>query len=92
MHITDIMPLKWELNAEGQSFADVFFGRYHVQRNPTDRWCWGLSFYGEFGVGLYQTGNFEAAKASCQADYERRILSALVPADALKELGKGDRR
>ena len=72
-----LIPLIWELDTEGQSFADVFYGRYRAQRNPTDRWCWGLSFNGENGVGLYPVDNFEEAKAAAQADYEQRIRSAL---------------
>lgn len=72
-----IKTLEWKLNSETQTFSDVFFGRYYVERNPTDRWCWGLSFHGEQGVGLYPADNFEAAKAAAQTDYEERIMSAV---------------
>ncbi len=78
-------PLKWELNDEGQTFVKVPFGVYYIERNPTDRWCWGLSLNGESGVGLNPVENFEAAKASAQADYEQRALSAL------QHVAKGER-
>lgn len=46
------------------------------ERNPRDRWCWGMRFHGEAATGLYQADNFEAAKATAQRDYESRIRSA----------------
>lgn len=81
--MVQIKPLEW-VDEFGHSQARTnLFASYSV---------WDASDYWECNLidGKFKT--IEAAKAAAQQDYSARILSALVPAAALKELGKGDGR
>lgn len=86
--VTPAKALEWRLNEEGWHIADTFFGGYRVERNPYDRWCWGVFSHGEAGVGLNSADNFEAAKAAAQADFNERISSSLdaKPAPDFRDL------
>lgn len=81
-----VKALEWQHEDDGEYIAQSETGWYHIGRPAS---FWNLTIPSG-GVPSFET--LEAAKAAAQADYERRILSALVPADALKELGKGDGR
>lgn len=72
-----VKPLEW-LDEGWASFAYPAIGRYRIEdhgANWTDDRFW-LSFNGEV---LGKFGEAEPAKASAQADFERRILSTLTP-------------
>jgi hypothetical protein len=87
-----VKALEW--TAVGKRFdAHTFFGIYsvcdlgnyvHLRLHP------GME--GAHVGEAYHSETLDKAKAAAQADFERRILSALVPSAALKELGKGDGR
>lgn len=76
-----VKALEWTHEAETAKkyetwSAETIFGRYHVVRMPA-----GYTWFVEGGIG--SGGPFdtaEAAKTAAQADYERRILSALEAA------------
>lgn len=69
-----VKPLVWRGNGKGRVCADTPFGAYEVE-------------HGRYGMRLLHGGSFmqddlqgiEAAKAACRADYEARILAALIP-------------
>lgn len=83
-----VKALAWESYNIDMHKAETFFGYYVVAASGH---CWISA--GPRELTFESIGkSVEMAKEFCQADYERRILSALVPSAALKELGKGDGR
>jgi len=81
-----LKPLEWVRTPEAWLSAETFFGRYCVERNPHDGWCWSLGFRGEKAAGLHRAANETEAKAAAQADYETQVKSVLVPEDALAKM------
>lgn len=75
-----IKPLEWKLSIEGyasgQWFASSLLGEYYTyMHTPTGRaWLKGPDGLADFHDTI------DLAKAAAQADYERRIRSALTPA------------
>lgn len=57
--------------------ADALWGRYRVELSK-ERWSWGLHWAGSTGYALNFCDTPDEAKAAAQADYEKRILSALT--------------
>ena len=74
-----VRPLEWR-----ELVADAFWGsEYLVYATTKDTWAASLTAVGYWGdepiAGEWRSE--EAAKAAAQADYERRILSALMPVE-----------
>lgn len=70
-------------------FYQVFVDEGSAAGSVFAEWAWDQSHFGMTGatsLGRYAT--FPAAEAAAQADYERRILSALNPQSAAGEEGK----
>lgn len=72
---------KWDQRSNGGS-ADSLVGHYHVwtHHEANGQWFWRLT---TTGVGPVEAqgdvANEAEGKAACQADYETRIRSSLVP-------------
>lgn len=58
--------------------ADCAFGRYYIAARPDGVWLWWRPASGPAHHGPAKSE--DDAIQQCQADYERRILSALIPA------------
>lgn len=73
---TQIKPLEWTVfcSRSGNSVAKTPFGEYVIQIEP-DGWCLYL-LNSDDPHASYSMSDF--AKAAAQADYETRILSALI--------------
>lgn len=71
---------KWDQRDNGGS-ADTIVGHYHVwtHHEANGRWFWRLSTTGLGPIAVQgECAAEDEAKAAAQADYEARILSALV--------------
>lgn len=80
--VAKVRPLVWNDFSERSSRADVFFAAcYMLTRWSDGDWRVSVSYpgYETSFPGEYIFGTRSAAKAAAQADYERRILSALLP-------------
>lgn len=76
-----VKPLEWPEFSEGMTYLQARqapFGRPYSVRRYTERAVW-TAFFDDQKVGVACAG-IEAAKAAAQADYERRILSAIEEA------------
>lgn len=70
-----VKPLAWEVFDAETAWAHSPFGTYRYDA-PKLTLSTQKNYVGD-GLGNWRMGDFEAAKAAAQADYERRILSAL---------------
>lgn len=69
-----VKPLEWVrgwMNAEAQT--DIGLYQIAYRRDGSFEWC--------FGIKKEWASSWDAAKEAAQADYERRILAALEPAE-----------
>ena len=73
-----VKPLEWRDLSESHSTAHALFGAYYfIHRSRTGK-SWMATLVDRAGSNtLGYSESEEAAKAAAQADYERRILSAL---------------
>lgn len=79
--VRGVKPLEWHKESVGRWLggdADGMF--YWIYWHPTLKGSARYVTIRDAGAngGLYEGSDFEAAKAAAQADYEARILSALV--------------
>ena len=75
-----VKPLEWWISDTGDHCCDTMVGRYQIQKGAT-KYCMmpamaTRSRTSELAARSYHRKE-EAAKAAAQADYERRILSAI---------------
>ena len=80
----NVKPLQWIIPPAALTvqIAETVLGKYRVWTHTEagGRWFWDMSALGVVAATI-ETGyahSLEAAKAAAQADYEARILSALV--------------
>jgi hypothetical protein len=69
-----VKPLVWSAEDNGEFIAVAEVGWYHIGRPASS---WNLTT--PFGDVLSFWDDLDAAKAAAQADYESRILAAIVP-------------
>lgn len=69
-----VKPLEWE-NFGLEMWADGIVGRYFISGH-NGNWAWSFDDEDSYLHGLHASDE-ASAKAAAQADYERRILSAL---------------
>lgn len=74
----EVKPLSWgKAEEDGMNLqADCPFGRYYLALRGEYGWTWWRPSSGPAHMGIEPTE--EAAEAAAQADYERRILSAIT--------------
>jgi hypothetical protein len=73
-----VKPLEWEWFDAWTWWAETVVGKYRVEERGK-QWAWTLNEADSYTHGENEESEF-AAKAAAQADYERRILSAITPA------------
>lgn len=79
-----VKPLPWEDRGEtvtDQFRSDTVVGVYYIGRSRSGLWEWRSSAT----RGKYEVRSLEQARTEAQADYERRILSCLLPDPALEK-------
>jgi hypothetical protein len=85
-----VRELEWDDCSEEDGVghvADTIVGRYLIEQDTTSATTWQLRFItlrfeNEVHIDLAGGVPIDFAKAAAQADYERRIRSALVPPEA----------
>jgi hypothetical protein len=78
-----VKPLEWEESDTGDLICDTIVGRYQIQKGSS-RWCCMYAMgvkHSKSNLPTWHKGPF-SAKDAAQADYERRILSALAEGDS----------
>lgn len=74
-----VKPLVWHNFDAWTWWAEAECGTYHVEER-NGGWRTDLRFRDASHI-IYEIDDFETSQAAAQADYERRILSALEPPD-----------
>lgn len=80
MSAVRVKPLEWKRYDDGWWEASSIFGDYIIREHYPD---W-LSPHGTW----VDVSDIDAAKAAAQADYEARIMSALLPAQTEPDAGR----